>query len=189
MGIKLGLIGLGAFGKCFAPLFISHPLVSSVGLCDAEESKMKEILDLYDHTGKIDHNCIFTSFDDMCKSDCDALVVITQPWLHAPQCIQAMQCGKDVYSAVPVSCLPDWNRSLMMCSAVPDFMPAGKTVLPFIVNFLWKAAILFPVKKGKIIPGSGGKMHNILFCIGTSPIKILTTFIGVINGGGSSGPL
>ena len=118
MGIKLGLVGLGAFGKCFAPLFIAHPLVSSVGLCDAEESKLKEIVDLYDHSGKIDHNCIFTSYDDICKSDCDALVVITQPWLHAPQCIQAMQCGKDVYSAVPVSCLPDDAEVLDWCGKI-----------------------------------------------------------------------
>ena len=62
MGIKLGLVGLGAFGKCFAPLFISHPLVSSVALCDAEESKIKKIFDLYDNTCKIDHRGLFTNF-------------------------------------------------------------------------------------------------------------------------------
>ena len=118
MGIKLGLVGLGAFGKCFAPLFISHPLVSSVALCDAEESKIKEILDLYDNTSKIDHRGLFTSFDDICNSDCDALVIITQPWLHAPQCIQAMKCGKDVYSAVPVTCLPDDAEVLDWCGKI-----------------------------------------------------------------------
>ncbi len=33
MGIKLGLVGLGAFGSGFVPLFANHPLVDSVILC------------------------------------------------------------------------------------------------------------------------------------------------------------
>ena len=41
MGIKLGLLGLGSFGSCFAPLFASHPLVDGIALCDAEESKIE----------------------------------------------------------------------------------------------------------------------------------------------------
>ena len=30
MGIKIGLVGLGSFGRCFAPLFAAHPGVDSV---------------------------------------------------------------------------------------------------------------------------------------------------------------
>ena len=42
MGIKLGLVGLGAFGSVFAQLFASHPLVDSVILCDAEADKVEK---------------------------------------------------------------------------------------------------------------------------------------------------
>jgi predicted dehydrogenase len=58
---------------------------------------------------------VYTSLDDICKSDLDALVIITQPWLHAPQCIQAMEAGKHVYSAVPVISIPDDDETLEWC--------------------------------------------------------------------------
>ena len=53
--------------------------------------------------------------DEICRSDLDALVIITQPWLHAAQCIQAMESGKHVFSAVPVVCLPDGDEILDWC--------------------------------------------------------------------------
>jgi len=119
MGIKLGLVGLGAFGKCFAPLFASHPLVDSVILCDAEADRIKAIYDTMSVVAaKTKLSECTTSFDELCKSDCDAVVVITQPWLHAPQCIQAMEHGKYVYSAVPVISLPDDEEMLDWCARV-----------------------------------------------------------------------
>ena len=45
---------------------------------------------------------IYDSLDAICKSDLDAIAIITQPWLHAPQAIQVMQAGKHVYTAVPI---------------------------------------------------------------------------------------
>lgn len=39
----------------------------------------------------------------------------TQPWLHAPQCVQAMEAGKHVYSAVPVFMVPDGDEILEWC--------------------------------------------------------------------------
>ena len=120
MGIKLGLMGLGAFGRAFAPLFANHPLVDSVGLCDLEEDRMKAIYENPLIAPKVDKNLITTDFDVMCKSDCDAIVIISQPWLHAPQCIQALESGKDVYSAVPVICLPDDDEMLDWCGKIID---------------------------------------------------------------------
>lgn len=116
MGIKLGLVGLGSFGRAFAPLFANHPLVDSIGLCDVEEERMKWVYEDPRITKKVDKNCMMTSFDEMCGSDCDALVVITQPWLHAPQCIKALESGKDVYSAVPLISLPDDAETLEWCA-------------------------------------------------------------------------
>ncbi|MBN1583796.1 MAG: hypothetical protein JXA89_24025 [Anaerolineae bacterium] len=40
MGISLGLVGLGAFGSAFADLFMSHPLVDRIALCDLEPERM-----------------------------------------------------------------------------------------------------------------------------------------------------
>ena len=46
--------------------------------------------------------------------------MITQPWLHAPQCIQAMEAGKHVYSAVPVIRLPDGSEILDWCDKLVE---------------------------------------------------------------------
>lgn len=118
MGIKLGLVGLGSFGRAFAPLFANHPLVDSIGLCDLEEERIRWVWDDPRIKAKVDPKCVTQSLDEMCASDCDALVVITQPWLHAPQCIKAMEHGKDVYSAVPVQCIPDDDEVLDWCGKI-----------------------------------------------------------------------
>ena len=65
---------------------------------------------------KLNTRDVYDSFDEICRSDLDALVIITQPWLHAPQCVQAMESGKHVYSAVPVIMLPDGDEILEWCN-------------------------------------------------------------------------
>lgn len=112
MGISLGLVGLGSFGSAFAPLFKSHPGVDRVGLCDMESDRIAKFANAPFFRDKFRPQDAFTSLDEMCAADFDALVIITQPWLHAPQCLQAMEAGKHVYSAVPVVSLPDDDETL-----------------------------------------------------------------------------
>ena len=112
MGISIGLVGLGQFGSAFAPLFKSHPLVDRVGFCDMEPDRVKAYAENPFYQDKFDPKDACTSLDDMCEADFDALVLITQPWLHAPQAIQTMEAGKHVYSAVPIIQLPDDNETL-----------------------------------------------------------------------------
>ncbi len=121
MGIRLGLVGLGSFGSAFAPLFSAHPLVDGVVLCDAEASKLEKWTQTEGIRKKLLPGGACLSFDEICaRQDLDALVIITQPWLHAPQCIQAMESGKHVYSAVPVTCLPDDSEILDWCGKIID---------------------------------------------------------------------
>jgi predicted dehydrogenase len=118
MGISIGLVGLGSFGSCFAPLFKSHPLVSRIALCDREPERIKKFADDPFFKDKFNPRDTFESLDDICRSDLDALVIITQPWLHAPQCVQAMQAGKHVYSAVPIISIPDDDEILDWCDKI-----------------------------------------------------------------------
>ena len=103
MGISLGLVGLGAFGSAFADLFMSHPLVDRIALCDREPERMARFAEQEAWQAKLDPADLYPSLDDICRSDLDALIIITQPWLHAAQCVQAMESGKHVYSAVPIT--------------------------------------------------------------------------------------
>jgi len=95
MGIKIGIVGVGAFAQSFIPLFKAHPLVDKVVLCDLDAQKLK----LNSEKHGIPDTC--PSLDDLCDTDVDAVVIMTQNWLHAPQAIQALNAGKHVYSAVP----------------------------------------------------------------------------------------
>ena len=107
MGISIGLVGLGSFGSQFADLFMSHPLVDRIALCDREPERMAVFADKPSWASKFNTRDMYPSLDSICQSDLDALDIINQPWLHAPQAIQAMEAGKHVYSAVPVIRIPD----------------------------------------------------------------------------------
>jgi predicted dehydrogenase len=115
MGISLGLVGLGSFGSAFADLFRSHPLVDRIALCDLEPERMKKFAEKPGWEAKLDPSDLYASLDEICESNLDALVIITQHWLHAPQAIQAMESGKHVYSAVPVISIPDADEILEWC--------------------------------------------------------------------------
>lgn len=115
MGISIGLVGLGSFGRAFAPLFKNHPSVSRIGLCDREAGLLENFANDPFYSDKLNPRDVYSSLDDICKADFDALVIITQPWLHAPQCLQALESGKHVYSAVPVIGIPDNEETLDWC--------------------------------------------------------------------------
>ena len=120
MGISLGLVGLGSFGSAFADLFMSHPLVDRIALCDREPERVAAFAEKESWRRKFDARDAYGSLDEICRSDLDALVVITQPWLHAGQCIQAMESGKHVYSAVPVISIPDGDEILEWCDRLVE---------------------------------------------------------------------
>jgi predicted dehydrogenase len=134
MGISLGLVGLGRFGSVFADLFRSHPLVDRVALCDREPERMKAIAQRLGWDEKFNPRDMYGSLDELLKTDVDAVVIITQPWLHAPQCIDAMLAGKHVYSAVPIISVPDgdeiidWcERLIETCSRTGQYYMLGET--------------------------------------------------------------
>ncbi len=118
MGISLGLVGLGAFGAEFAELFRSHPLVDRIGLCDREPDRIARFAERPSFAGKFRPADACTHLDDMLRADFDAVAVITQPWLHAPQAVAAMEAGKSVYSAVPLMKVPDSDEVLDWCDRV-----------------------------------------------------------------------
>ncbi len=115
MGISIGLVGLGSFGRSFADLFHAHPLVDRVALCDLEPERMRPYVEKESWKSKLRVSDVYGNLDDIVKSDVDALVIITQPWLHAPQAVKALEHGKSVYSAVPVLMVPDGDEILEWC--------------------------------------------------------------------------
>jgi predicted dehydrogenase len=118
VGISIGLVGLGSFGSCFAPLFKSHPLVDRIALCDREPERVARWAKHPTFASKFNPRDAYATLEDICRAKLDAIVLITQPWLHAPQAIQAMESGKHVYSAVPIISIPDAEETLEWCDRV-----------------------------------------------------------------------
>ncbi len=118
MSISIGMVGLGMFGGEFVNLFKAHPLVSRIAFCDREPDRVRRYADDPFCREKFNPRDAYDSLDAICRSDLDALVIFTQPWLHAPQCIQVMESGKHVLSAVPVIHVPDDQEMLDWCDRV-----------------------------------------------------------------------
>ena len=87
MGISVGIVGVGSFGPQFIKLFKVHPNVDRLALCDLKPDRLSRCSKEYQVSET------YSSLDDICKSDLDALAIFTQHWMHAPQAIQAMKAG------------------------------------------------------------------------------------------------
>lgn len=107
MGIRLGIVGLGAFAQHFIPLFKAHPGVDQVILCDLNAEKRR--------VNAEKHGIAHTSpaLADLCGVDIDAIALFTQNWLHGPQAAQALRADKHVYSAVPPGISLDELRAIV----------------------------------------------------------------------------
>lgn len=107
MGIRIAIVGAGAFAREFIPLFKAHPQVEQVVLCDREAKK------LADAAGRFDIADTLRDLDAACASDVDAIAIFTQNWLHGPQAAQGLLAGKHVYSAVPSAITLDEMRAIV----------------------------------------------------------------------------
>lgn len=114
MAISLGLVGLGQFGGQFVSLFKNHPDVTRMALCDMRRERVAAVAREHEIA-----EC-YASLDEMCRSDLDAIAIITQPWLHAEQAMQVMESGKHVYSAVPAAYGPDGDALLEQCDRLVE---------------------------------------------------------------------
>ena len=93
--IRIGVLGAGTFANRFIPLFQAHPMVEEV--CFAERLEERRVKT----AAKYNVKNTYESFEELLKTDVNAIAIFSQRWTHAPQSIEAMRAGKHVYSAVP----------------------------------------------------------------------------------------
>jgi predicted dehydrogenase len=114
MSISVGIVGVGQFGRHFIRLFRDHPDVHRIALCDLNAERLAHAAREFGITET------YSSLDEICRSDLDALAIITQHWLHAEQAIQAMESGKHVYSAVPPAYARELEQTLELCDRLVE---------------------------------------------------------------------
>lgn len=99
--LKVGFLGGGSFASVLIPSFQAHPLVKEIYLAEVISNRRKLMAE---HFGI---RLTFAGLEELCASDCDAILVFTQRHLHGPHALAALEAGKHVYCAVPAASTVD----------------------------------------------------------------------------------
>ncbi|MBN9188552.1 Gfo/Idh/MocA family protein [Microbacterium sp.] len=96
-GLTVAVVGLG-FGSDFVPIYLSHPLVDSVVLVDADAARREALAAAY---------AIDAGYGDLdaalADPAVDAVHILTPVFLHAEMVLAALAAGKHVACAVPMA--------------------------------------------------------------------------------------
>jgi predicted dehydrogenase len=95
--LRMALVGLG-FGAEFVPIYLHHPQVESLTICDSDPRVLQEIGDRYE----IKERC--TDLREILQSDyIDSVHLVTPIPLHAEQTIAVLDSGKHCACTVPMA--------------------------------------------------------------------------------------
>ncbi|GAA2110062.1 Gfo/Idh/MocA family oxidoreductase [Microlunatus panaciterrae] len=99
--MKIGVVGTGQFAGSFIALWQLHPDVEAVYATDVLPERAEQHRQKYNMAGT------FADLDELLASDVDSVAVMTQRWSHGEHVLKALDAGKNVYSAVPMSMRQD----------------------------------------------------------------------------------
>ena len=130
--IKIGVVGLGNFGNDFMALFVGHPDVAEVAVCDRIEERIEATKAAHGLTRS------YTDYDEMLKAkDIDCVAIFTQRHLHAPMVLKALEAGKHVYSAVPIACSIEEIRQIIEIIKSYDYLDRVTFISFYYENLLF----------------------------------------------------
>ncbi|MGC4042311.1 MAG: Gfo/Idh/MocA family oxidoreductase [Armatimonas sp.] len=102
MKIRVALAGLG-FGMAFVPIYLHHPDVDSLVVCDSSEDVLNKARASYGVT-----ECYRNLAEVLSDPSIDAVHLVTPIPLHAEHTIAVLNAGKHCACTVPMACsLPD----------------------------------------------------------------------------------
>lgn len=95
--LTIAFIGCGGFAKRFVPLFVAHPNVDKVYVCDLIRERAENFAKQFGVE-------IIESLDEVLENkSINCIANFTQRHLHGEVVIRALNAGKHVYSAVPMA--------------------------------------------------------------------------------------
>lgn len=150
--LSVGIVGLGQFGSGFVKRFRAHPDVRRIAICDVRADRLAE----FSRDSGISE--AYGSFDAICQSTLDALVIMTPPWMHAPQAIQAMEAGKHVYTAVPIMSSHDGDVILDWCDRLIEAVERTGQIYMMGETSYYRPEVVFCRKKHR-----GGDLGDVVF--------------------------
>lgn len=96
-GLHVGLVGLG-FGAEFVPIYLHHPDVEQVTICDPDARVLAAVGDRYDVASRT------TELDTLLgMASVDAVHLVTPIPMHAEQTVAVLRAGKHCACTVPMA--------------------------------------------------------------------------------------
>ena len=95
--ISVAVVGLG-FGAEFVPIYLEHPNVESVMICDSDAERLNTVSEKFNIKEK------YTEFSDIINSgEIDAVHLVSGIPDHAEQTLDVLNSGKHCACAVPMA--------------------------------------------------------------------------------------
>jgi predicted dehydrogenase len=95
--VRIAVVGLH-FGAAFVPIYLRHPDVTRVLLCDRNEPRLHQVGDRFGIPDR------FTRLEDLLDADtCDAVHLLTPVPFHVEQTLAVLAAGKHCACAVPMA--------------------------------------------------------------------------------------
>jgi predicted dehydrogenase len=94
--LRIAVVGLG-FGAEFVPIYMAHPDVGEVGICDADQRVLSAIGDRYGVSAR------FADLVAVLGAGFDAIHLVTPIPLHANQSIAVLEAGAHCACTVPMA--------------------------------------------------------------------------------------
>ena len=152
--LKVAVIGGGQFAASFIHLFQAHPMVAEVGLVELDPQRLQAT------SSKFSITSIFSSLEELWRSDFNAVAIFTPRWTHAEIALAALKNGRHVYTAVPMGITESEIFALRIA--------ADQTQLTFFMaeTSYYYPAVVYARKKfqsgelGAFVYGEGEYLHD-----------------------------
>ncbi len=152
--LKVAVIGGGQFAASFIHLFQAHPMVAEVGLVELDPQRLQATASKFSITS------IFSSLEELWRSDFNAVAIFTPRWTHAEIALAALKNGRHVYTAVPMGITESEIFALKIA--------ADQTRLTFFMaeTSYYYPAVVYARKKfqsgelGAFVYGEGEYLHD-----------------------------
>ena len=159
--IKLGVVGLRR-GMHVTDTIIGDKNAVVRAICDKNSERVESTRKYFTEERNVENLLCFDNFEDMLKSDIDAVFVATDATCHVPYVIQAMEAGKHVLSEIPtVTSVEEAKRLKAAVKAHPELKyMTGENCCYWAFIEAWKR-MHEEGKFGDIIYAEGEYLHKL----------------------------
>jgi predicted dehydrogenase len=181
MAVKIGQIGIGAWGKNLLRTFGSLPGVSVPLACDSDAAQLSKLAALF-------KGVEFTSDPEKIINDksFDAVVIATPPASHFDLASKALESGKDVFVEKPLVLniehgrklveIAEQNKRILMVGHIMEYHPASLKLKEYIDSgMLGKIHYLYATRLNL---GKVRDIENALWSFAPHDISLIVFLLG-----------